>query len=93
MSSLYFIYDVVLLLLCRLRYSLGESFVSFLKQREKYLGSLKPQLYAMSDILRYFCWISKISALRIRALKRKSPGVTPIRDLVFLVKVDRLTDI
>ena len=32
-------------------YSVGDIFFSFLKQREKYLGSLNPHLYATSDTL------------------------------------------
>ena len=34
-------------------YSVGDIFFSFLKQREKYLGSLNPHLYATSDTLSF----------------------------------------
>ena len=34
-------------------YSVGDIFFSFLKQREKYFGSLNPHLYATSDTLSF----------------------------------------
>ncbi len=69
-----------------IEYSVGCIPNSFLKQIEKYLGSLNPTLYARSE-MRIFLFSSMIlQAAFKRMLRTKLVVLSPVSDFIFFVK-------